>query len=65
MTERKKYTKINKKIKNLRKNQKSTQESMKKSRIYTIIKNDFCSRTVWRRVVNPPLPTVAGKTGLT
>ena len=45
-------------MQNLRKNHKSTQESMKKSRIYARIKNDFCSRTVCRGVANPPTPTV-------
>ena len=47
--------KVRKNPKKLRKNPKSTQESVKKSRIYARIKNDFCSRTVWRGVANPPV----------
>ena len=45
--------KVRKNPKKVRKNPKSTQESVKKSRIYARIKDDFCSRTVWRGVANP------------
>ena len=50
--------KVRKNPKKVRKNPKSTQESVKKSRIYARIKNDFCSRTVWRGVANPPSPSL-------